>query len=173
VRSTGCLFLVLGLLSASVVYAEPPINVQVEVEFLLGYVEGSGCEFYRNGTWHDPKAARAHLRDKYRYLAAGNLINTTEDFIEKVATQSSLSGQPYKVRCRDGATVTAKQWLRAELARFREFNKRPTSSLLQKRHLMAAGLMPSLQTGQVLVSTFITDVISGEKIPRRTVRAGR
>jgi len=128
-RSTGCLFLVLGLLLPSVVYAEPPINVQVEVEFLLGYVEGSGCEFYRNGTWHDPKAAQAHLRDKYGYLAARNLINTTEDFIEKVATQSSLSGQPYKVRCRDGATVTANQWLRAELARFREFNRRPTSSL--------------------------------------------
>jgi Family of unknown function (DUF5329) len=128
-RSTGCLFLVLGLLLPSVVCAEPPINVQVEVEFLLGYVEGSECEFYRNGTWHDPKAAQAHLRDKYRYLAARNLINTTEDFIEKVATQSSLSGQPYKVRCRSGATVTANQWLRAELARFREFNKRPTSSL--------------------------------------------
>jgi hypothetical protein len=131
-RSTGCLLLLLGPLLAPVVYAEPPINVQVEVDFLLGYVEGSGCEFYRNGTWHDPKAAQAHLRDKYRYLAARNLINTTEDFIEKVATQSSLSGQPYRVRCRDGATVTANQWLHAELARFREFSKRPTSSLSEQ-----------------------------------------
>ncbi|HTD27829.1 MAG TPA: DUF5329 family protein, partial [Xanthomonadaceae bacterium] len=87
-RSTRCLLLVLGLLWVPVVYAEPPVNVQVEVDFLLGYVEGSGCDFYRNGTWHDPKTAQAHLRDKYRYMAARNLINTTEDFIEKVATQS-------------------------------------------------------------------------------------
>jgi len=129
---------VLGLLWVPVVYAEPPVNVQVEVDFLLGYVEGSGCDFYRNGTWHDPKTAQAHLRDKYRYLAARNLINTTEDFIEKVATQSSLTGQPYKVRCRDGATVTSNQWLHAELARFREFNKKPTSSLLEPRLNLAS-----------------------------------
>jgi hypothetical protein len=137
-RSTRCLLLVLGLLWVPALYAEPPVNVQVEVDFLLGYVEGSGCDFYRNGTWHDPKTAQAHLRDKYRYLAARNLINTTEDFIEKVATQSSLTGQPYKVRCRDGATVTSNQWLHAELARFREFNKKPTSGLPEPRPNLAS-----------------------------------
>ena len=128
VRSIGRLFLMSGLLWAPAVHAEPPITVQVEVDFLLGYVEGSGCEFYRNGTWHDSKAAQAHLRDKYRYLAARGLINSTEDFIEKVATQSSLSGEPYRVKCQDGAAVTTNQWLRVELVRFRTFNKRPTSS---------------------------------------------
>jgi hypothetical protein len=138
VRSCRRLLLVLGLLWVPVVCAEPPVNVQVEVDFLLAYVEGSGCEFYRNGTWHNPKAAQAHLRDKYKYLAARNLINTTEDFIEKVATQSSLTGQPYKVRCRDGATVMTNQWLHAELARFREFNKRPTSGLLEPRLSLAS-----------------------------------
>jgi Family of unknown function (DUF5329) len=129
--------LMLGLFLVPVAGAEPPINVQVEVDFLLGYIEGSGCEFYRNGTWHDPKAAQAHLRDKYRYLAARNLITTTEDFIEKAATQSSFSGQPYKVRCQDGATMATNQWLRAELVRFRAFNKRPTSSLLESRPICA------------------------------------
>jgi hypothetical protein len=127
----------LGLLWVSVVHAEPPITVQVEVDFLLGYVEGSGCEFYRNGIWHDPKAAQAHLRDKYRYLVARNLINTTEDFIEKVATQSSFSGQPYKVRCQNGATVATNEWLRVELARFRAFNKKPTSNLTEARPIRA------------------------------------
>jgi hypothetical protein len=89
--------------------------------FLLGYIEGSGCEFYRNGTWHDSKTAQAHLRDKYKYLVARNLINTTEDFIELAATESSFSSQPYEVRCNRGATVTTNQWLRDELARFRTF----------------------------------------------------
>ena len=111
--------LMLGLLLMPLARAEPPASVQMEVNFLLGQVEGSGCEFYRNGTWNDSKTAQAHLRDKYKYLAARNLINTTEDFIERAATASSFSGQAYEVRCNGGATVKSKQWLRDELARFR------------------------------------------------------
>ncbi|HMA57269.1 MAG TPA: DUF5329 domain-containing protein, partial [Pseudolabrys sp.] len=100
------LVLLPGLLSVPLARAEPPVNVQMEVNFLLGYVEGSGCAFYRNGTWHDSRTAQAHLRDKYKYLAARNLITTTEDFIERAATESSLSGQAYAVRCNGGAAVT-------------------------------------------------------------------
>jgi len=89
--------------------------VQAEVNFLLGYVEGSGCAFYRNGTWHDSKEAQAHLRDKYQWLAARNLINTTEDFIERAATKSSFTGLAYKAKCYGGPTITSNQWLRDEL----------------------------------------------------------
>jgi len=113
--------LMLGLVLVPVARAEPPTRVQTEVNFLLGYVEGSGCEFYRNGTWYDSRAAQVHLRDKYTYLVAGNLVNTTEDFIERAATESSLSGEPYEVRCRGGTTVKSNQWLRDELARARTF----------------------------------------------------
>ena len=113
--------LILGLLSAPVARAEPPTSVQIEVNFLLGYLEGSGCEFYRNGTWHDSKAAQAHVRSKYKYLVMRNQVNTTEEFIERAATESSLSGQPYEVRCKGAASVTSKQWLRDELARFRTY----------------------------------------------------
>ena len=113
--------LMLGLLSAPVARAEPPMNVQIEVNFLLGYVEGSGCAFYRNGTWHDSRTAQAHLRDKYKYLVARNLVTTTEDFIDRAATKSSLSGRPYAVRCNGSAVVTSSQWLRDELARYRTF----------------------------------------------------
>lgn len=116
-----CSALMLGLLLVPVARAEPPVNVQIEVNFLLGYVEGSGCEFYRNGSWYDSRAAQQHLRDKYKYLGAGNQINTTEDFIEKAATKSSFSGQPYGVKCKDGVSVTSNQWLRDELARFRSY----------------------------------------------------
>jgi len=113
--------LILGLLLVPVAHAEPPTSVQIEVNFLLDYIEGSGCEFYRNGTWHDSKTAQAHLRDKYKYLVARNLVNTTEEFIERAATKSSFSDQPYEVRCNGGTMVTNNQWLREELARFRTF----------------------------------------------------
>jgi len=111
----------LSLLVVVAARAEPGMRVAVEVNFLLGYVEGAGCAFNRNGTWYDSRAAQAHLRDKYNYLAARGLVNTTEDFIERAATASSLSGQPYEVRCGGKAIVTTNQWLRDELARFRTF----------------------------------------------------
>lgn len=114
-------FLMLGLMAAPLVRAEPPTSVQIEVNYLLGYIEGSGCEFYRNGTWHDSKAAQAHLRDKYNYLMARNLIDTTEQFIDRAASESSLSGRPYEIRCNGGAAVKSKQWLREKLAHFRTF----------------------------------------------------
>jgi uncharacterized protein DUF5329 len=120
-RSTIGAVLMLGLLVVPIVRAEPPIRMQLEVSFLLGYIEGSRCAFYRNGAWHDSKEAQAHLRDKYKWLSARNLINTTEEFIERAATESSLSGQAYEVKCNGGAPVTSNQWLRDELARLRTF----------------------------------------------------
>jgi len=52
-------------------------------------------------------------------LAARDRINTAEDFIEEAATQSSLSGQPYQIRCGGHDVVTSNQWLRDVLARYR------------------------------------------------------
>jgi hypothetical protein len=121
------------MVAALVTQASPgqqATDVQIEVNFLLGYIAGSECEFYRNGTWHDPRAARVHLNDKYLYLRARGLIGSAEDFIEKAATKSSLTGEPYQVRCKGGAPVATRQWLIDELARFRAFNKRPASSAL-------------------------------------------
>jgi hypothetical protein len=99
--------------------AAPPRSVQAEVNSLLASIESSGCSFYRNGSWHDARVAAAHVRDKYEYLIAHDLIVTTEDFIERAATKSSLSGQPYEIRCGDDAGVPSNQWLRDKLARLR------------------------------------------------------
>jgi hypothetical protein len=138
-RSMGSI-LMLGLVLAQPSRAEPApaSNAQIEVDFLLGYIEESGCEFYRNGTWHDSKAARSHLHDKYIYLKARDLINTAEDFVGKAATQSSLTGEPYQVRCKGAASVATRQWLLEELARFRAFNKKPASILLEPRPTRAS-----------------------------------
>jgi len=121
IKRTIASVLILAFLGVPLARAEPPTKVQAEVNFLLGYVEGSGCDFYRNGSWHDSKAAQGHLRDKYNYLAARGLINTTEEFIDRAATSSSLSGLAYEVRCPGGAAVTSSKWLREELARVRTF----------------------------------------------------
>ncbi len=118
--------LMLAALLASIAHAQPAIDPQAEVRYLLASVETSGCEFFRNDQWYDSKAAETHLSEKYQYLSAIGLIDTTEDFIEKVATRSSFTGQPYEVRCHGGPTMTGSQWLRDELARFRT-HRRPAS----------------------------------------------
>lgn len=111
--------LTLGLWLAPAAQAEPPAKAKAEISFLLGFVDGSRCEFYRNGSWYDSKMAQEHLRDKYNYLNDRNLINTAEDFIVGAATESSLSGLPYQIRCNGGAAMTSSRWLRDELARLR------------------------------------------------------
>jgi hypothetical protein len=73
-RLTRGSILMVGLILVSIARAEPPVNVQREVNFLLSYIGRSGCEFYRNGTWSDSKTAQTHLRDKYNYLGACRTI---------------------------------------------------------------------------------------------------
>ena len=111
--------MVVSALPFTAVSVQPPANVHTEVEYLLQYIETSGCSFYRNGTWYDAARARAHLRSKYDYLAERQLIGNAEDFINKAATRSSMSGKPYKIRCTDGVEVESGPWLRLVLAKYR------------------------------------------------------
>jgi hypothetical protein len=105
--------------------ATPSANAQAEIAHLLSYLETSRCEFYRNGSWHDPQEARAHLEKKKNYLMKRSLIGSAEDFIEKAATASSVSGEKYQVRCRPNPAVPSGEWLRAELERFRAARAQP------------------------------------------------
>ena len=107
--------------------AAPPREVTREVDHLLQYIEQSGCDFYRNGSWYDGRRASAHLRLKYEYLSQRHEIATAEDFIEKAATRSSLTSQVYKVRCARGAAGPTHPWLAEELARYRARASPPAS----------------------------------------------
>jgi hypothetical protein len=98
--------------------AAPPI-AQAEINYLLGFIDRSGCKFYRNGSWYNSHEAQAHLRDKYDYLTARNLIHTAEDFIELAGTKSSMSGKAYAIQCQAGPTVTTNQWLHEALTGYR------------------------------------------------------
>jgi hypothetical protein len=116
---SAVLCLVSGLALAPVARAAPPAIAQTEINFLLGFVENSACEFFRNGSWYDAKQAAAHLRYKYKILAMGDRIKTAEDFIAEAGTKSSLSGQPYQVRCGGDKAVATNPWLHDTLARYR------------------------------------------------------
>ena len=118
--SNGLALALVGLTMAAVARAEPPAVVQQEINFLLRHIGDSGCEFKRNGTWNkDSRAAEAHVRGKYDFLVRFGMIDTTKDFIDKAATQSSLSGQPYEIRCGGDLPMASSLWLSIELARYR------------------------------------------------------
>jgi len=118
-RTTCTALLLAALLSPPAALAQTPVPVQNEVNYLLGYIAGSGCEFNRNGSWYNAQKAHSHLRDKYKYLVEKNLADTTEHFIERAASESSLSGKPYQIRCSDGVAVPSQQWLRDKLMQLR------------------------------------------------------
>ena len=91
-----------------------------EVQHLLAYLETSGCQFLRNGSWHSSPDARRHLQQKYDYLARKGMLSSAESFLELGASASSASGKPYRVRCPGDAEPTpSATWLKAELDRYR------------------------------------------------------
>ncbi|MFW2366921.1 MAG: DUF5329 domain-containing protein [Desulforhopalus sp.] len=92
---------------------------QDEVDQLLSFLENSECEFNRNGTWYDGSKAVDHIKRKYNYLLKKNLVDSTESFIDRAATKSSMSGKAYQVRCGSGQPVESAVWFRAELNKMR------------------------------------------------------
>ncbi len=104
------------LLNASQLYAAPlPLAARGEIEGLLSRLGASGCQFKRNSSWHTAVEAQAHLRRKLDYLVDKDAVGSTEQFIERAATKSSMSGKPYQVQCGNEAPVPSSQWLRTEL----------------------------------------------------------
>jgi len=57
-------------------------------------MEKSGCEFYRNGSWHTATDASAHLCASSPRSKGGTPQKSADEFIEVVATRSSISGEP-------------------------------------------------------------------------------
>lgn len=112
--------LIAMLFSGILSQATAASGADVEIGQLLGYIERSGCLLYRNGSWYSASDARAHLEKKYRYLLDRGLVDTTEDFIDRVATTSSMSGKPYQVKCDGREQVSSAEWLTTELQRLRK-----------------------------------------------------
>jgi hypothetical protein len=117
----GALGLALLVLSATVALAgELPETAKTEIDALLSGLESSGCKFERNGTWHTAAEAKSHLQLKLDYLVKHDRIATTEEFIEKAGTKSSLSGRAYKVACPGQDEEPSAVWLGAALRKFRQ-----------------------------------------------------
>ncbi|MCP8899814.1 DUF5329 family protein [Gilvimarinus xylanilyticus] len=89
-----------------------------EIQYLIDYVADSGITFVRNGSEHSAIAAADHLQMKYE--RAGRYAKTAEDFIDNLASKSSITRRPYKVILSDGTRLNAEDWLYRALERYRE-----------------------------------------------------
>lgn len=102
---------------------EPDAVAKEEIAHLFSYLASSGCQFYRNGSWHTSSRAVSHLHKKYEYLLRKRQVSTTESFIKLAATASSTSGNPYLVKCGEAPTFESAAWFTQELARYRAASK--------------------------------------------------
>jgi hypothetical protein len=94
-----------------------PASMDEEIDFLLDTVANSDCIFTRNGKDHAAADARDHLQMKRKRGA--RYFDSSEEFIEKLASKSSWSGKPYFIQCGSEPRVTAKEWFSALLENHR------------------------------------------------------
>jgi len=87
----------LACMISAIASAELPADQDADIQYLLEYVSGSGCTFIRNGSENDPEAAADHLRLKYK--RGKRYFNTAEQFIDRLASESSWTGKKYKINC--------------------------------------------------------------------------
>lgn len=113
-KTTGIFAALLLLATSSFVAAD---EVRDEINNLIQVVADSGCVFIRNGDEHDSANAADHLKLKLR--RGKRYASSTEKFIDRLASESSWSGDPYFIVCND-VRRTANNWLHAALNDLRE-----------------------------------------------------
>lgn len=90
-----------------------------KIDHLIAFVANlKGATFIRNGESYEPKQAADHLLMKRN--KAGNRIKTAKDFIDKIATASSLTGEPYLIQFANGKKFPTQLVLLSELKKLEE-----------------------------------------------------
>jgi len=103
---------------------QPSEDSESAIHFLLKHVADSGLIFIRNSDRHDAADAAEHMNNKYEYFR--DKIKTPEDFIQRCASKSLLSGKPYQVVLDNGKEVRTDEWLLRALT---DYRRGPGSSL--------------------------------------------
>ena len=100
-----------------------------EINQLLNKVETSEIQFERNGQKHSGQEARQHLEKKFNWAKRWKLRSQpirTEDFIKKIASRSSTSGEEYYVILKDGSKIKTEEWLNSEWEKIKKQGENQT-----------------------------------------------
>jgi len=92
--------------------ATPDAKASAEIDQLLTAIQKSNCTFVRSGQEYDGSAARKHLEFKLGFVRSR--LDTADQFVEKLASASSTTGEAYHIRC-SGNDNLARTWLDAQL----------------------------------------------------------
>jgi hypothetical protein len=111
--------LALSVCSAALRAADLSPAEEKQIEALIAAIERmTDATFIRNGQPYGSAAAAEFLRRKWRHREAD--VGSADDFIEKVASFSSTTGQPYRIRFSDGRETPCAIFLRTELSNLRQ-----------------------------------------------------
>ena len=78
--------------------------------------------FLRNGNEYNAADAAKHMQAKYDYFKKE--LVTAEDFIDRCASRSEVTGQAYKVKLANGTVRDANEFLNSELRALRQQAKK-------------------------------------------------
>ena len=93
-------------------------TMDAEIDHLLSTVGQSDCTFTRNGKSYPAKDAQKHLQTKRK--RGKRYFSSADEFIENLASKSSMSGKPYLIQCGEGAEQPSGEWFAALLAEYRD-----------------------------------------------------
>jgi len=120
---TALFALVLAAVSA-LAQATPSASEQKVIDTLILRVSNmKTMTFVRNGDEHNAADAAKHMQAKFDHFK--DEIVTAEDFIDRCASRSEMTGKPYQVKMPNGGVRDAKEFLTAELRTLRKGGTKP------------------------------------------------
>jgi hypothetical protein len=110
------LIFVFSLASGDLSFAQAqnlPKSEKQKIETLIKEVALKDAKFVRNGSTYSAESAATFLRRKWE--ANESEVKTARDFIDKVASFSGTSGEPYLIRFKDGDEIKSRDFLLAQV----------------------------------------------------------
>lgn len=103
--------LIVGIVVAAALHLPQSATTEKQkIEALIAHVAAlDNATFIRNGDEYPPADAADHMRTKWEY--AGSRVKTALQFIEHIASKSSMSGDPYLIRFDDGSETESGPYL--------------------------------------------------------------
>lgn len=103
------------LIMAVAAVAGASVNEEQKIMLLIDSIKNTpeNTKFIRNGRAYNALAAANHLQTKYN--RAKDKVKTARDFIEYLATKSSVSGKEYQIQFPDGRVILSKVFFTDEL----------------------------------------------------------
>jgi hypothetical protein len=119
-KKFGILFLWIGVCQSFFLFAQADVEKK-KIDFLLHEIEHlKGARFLRNGSFYSPAEASDYLRMKMTWNDRSRPVKTAKDFINRIASKSTITGKPLLIQFDDGRKMEMKAFLDQKLSEWKE-----------------------------------------------------